>query len=80
MDVWLGEGTGEEEAEWGPWGGEGGEGGGSGVIRPVEGYDYVYGITPVLNALAAGRRVMAELFVQEVGACIDGRRREGGLV
>lgn len=71
-DVWLGGGGGDdEELGWGDedggCGGGGSGGYGSGVVRPMEGYDYVYGITPVLNALAAGRREMAELFVQEVG-------------
>jgi hypothetical protein len=67
VDVWLGEG---DDLGWGNEEGGGygdGGGGGSGVVRPKEGFDDLYGITPVLNALAAGRREMAELFVQEVG-------------
>lgn len=33
--------------------------------RPMEGFDYLYGISPVLNALVSDRRKIAEIFVQE---------------
>jgi len=35
---------------------------------PEEGWDYIYGINPVLNALKGSRRLMGELFMQEVGS------------
>ncbi len=35
-------------------------------IEEEEGFDYLYGVSPVLNALTSARREMEEIYVQEV--------------
>ena len=53
----------------------------------MEGWDYVYGVSPVLNALASGRREIEEFYVQDgmklsekkVKSRKRKRRREGSI-
>lgn len=44
--------------------------------------DYLYGVSPVLNALAANKRAFSEIYVQEVRGQGQwgGRQRTGGMV
>lgn len=67
----------EGEEEWGEW-----EEGSRRAIPMDPDLDYLYGVSPVLNALAANKRAFSEIYVQEVRGQGQwgGRQRTGGMV